>query len=86
MRQVLSNHRKYVAPLRHLNIVPLIPRRFRILVVGKVHSSNSQSNPGEIDTFLITDGLGQILAHQHSVQSEHTGLCPVLLRIPILLT
>ena len=52
MHQVLSNHRRYVAPLRHLNDVPLIPCRFRILVVGKVHSRNSQPNPGQVDTAL----------------------------------
>ena len=52
MRQVLSNHRRYVAPIRHLSDVPLIPCRFRILVVGKVHSRNSQPHPGQIDTAL----------------------------------
>ena len=83
MRQVLSNHRKYVAPPQHLNNDPLIHRRFRILVVGKVHSRHSQPNSGQIDA-LITDRLRQILARQYGLQSEHTGLCFVVLRIPIL--
>ena len=52
MRQVLSNHRKYVAPFWHMTTARLIPRRFRILVLGKVHSRNAQLNSGQIENNL----------------------------------
>jgi len=64
MRQVLSNRHRYVTPLRHLNDVPLIHCRFRILVLGKVHSCHTQPNSGQIET---------ILNHREARENPHSS-------------
>jgi hypothetical protein len=73
MRQVLSNHPKYVVRFWQIIAISCL-RRFRILVVGRVRSYTAQPNPVQIDLIHNAERLGEILAHQYRLQSEHTGL------------
>ena len=52
MRRILSHHPKYAVRFWHVTASISYPRRFRILVVGKVCPCDAQPNPCQINATL----------------------------------